>query len=202
MRKRARKDTSAKQALQRQIKEAKVQCWQRWISEGRDVWQCARVARNPFSLQAKCGDITTENARVMTQLTEKGEAFAQYNLITDEIDLTPGMPRHTIHGIPAEKQAMASVMMAPKRTQNSSTTGSDGISWRLWKLLKNTRLGRDVRQDAAQYGTLLAEQPPKWRESKIIMIPQPGKDRMLVKSWRPITLSNTIGKLAEKLVAE
>ena len=34
------------------------------------------------------------------------------------------------------------------------------------------------------------------------MIPKPGKDRTLVKSWRPITLSNTIGKLAEKLVAE
>ena len=34
------------------------------------------------------------------------------------------------------------------------------------------------------------------------MISKPGKYRTLVKNWRPITLSNTIDKLAEKLVAE
>ena len=34
------------------------------------------------------------------------------------------------------------------------------------------------------------------------MIPKPVKNRTLVKNCRLITLSNTIGKLAEKLVAE
>ena len=93
LRKRARKDASAKKELQRQIKVAKAECWEKWISEGRDVWQCARVARNPFGLQAKCGDIVTEDGQVKTELREKGEAFAQYHLITDEIDPTPGTPR-------------------------------------------------------------------------------------------------------------
>lgn len=37
LRNRARKDGSAKQELQRQIKEAKAECWQKWISDGRDV---------------------------------------------------------------------------------------------------------------------------------------------------------------------
>ena len=202
LRKRARKHGSARKELQRQIKEAKAECWQKWISEGRDVWQCARVARNPFGLHAKCGDIMTEDGRVMTELREKGEAFAQYNLITDDIDSTPGTPRRTRRRIPAGKQAMARVMMVLKRTKNSSTAGPDGISWRVWKILKNTRLGRDALQDAAQCGKLCAEQPPQWREARITMIPKPGKDRALVKSWRPITLSNTIGKLTEKLVAE
>ena len=92
--------------------------------------------------------------------------------------------------------------MTLKRTKNWSTTGPDGISCGVWQILKDTRLGRDALQDAAQCGTLCAEQPPQRRDARIIMIPKPGKDHARVKSWRPITLSNTIGKLAEKLVAE
>ena len=201
-RKRATKDGSAKTELQRQIKQAKAECWKSWIEEGRDVWQCGRVARNPFGLHSKCGDITTEEGRVMTELREKGEAFAQYNLVTDEIDSVPGTPRRTIPRVPAGKQAMARVMMALKRTKNSLTPGPDGISWGVRKILKNTRLGRDALQDAAQCGTLCTEEPAQWKEARITMIPKPGRNRALVKSWRPITLSNTIGKLAEKLVAE
>ena len=125
------------------------------------MWQCARVARNPFGQQAKCGDITTEDERVMTKLREKGEAFAQYNLITDEIDSTPETLRQMIRKVLAGKQAMARVMMACKRTKNSSASGTDGISCRGWKLLKNTTLGCDALQDAAQCGTMLTEQPPQ-----------------------------------------
>lgn len=118
MRKRARKDPSAKKELQRQIKEAKVNCWTKWISEGRDVWQCARVARNPFGLQVKCGDITTEDGRVVTELTEKGKAFAEYNLVTDQVDPTPGTPRQTTRRMLVGAQAMARLMMAIKITKN------------------------------------------------------------------------------------
>jgi len=37
---------------------------------------------------------------------------------------------------------------------------------------------------------------------KIDMIPKAGKDHMRVKEWRPIVLANTIGKLAEKIIAQ
>ena len=122
----------------------KAECWEKWISEGRDVWQCARVARNPFGLQPKCGDIVTEDGQVKTELREKGEAFAEYNLVTDDVDATPGTTRRTVRRVPAGKQAMARVMTALKRTKNSSTPGPDRISWRVWKILKNTRLGRNA----------------------------------------------------------
>jgi len=36
----------------------------------------------------------------------------------------------------------------------------------------------------------------------MVMIPKPGRDHSKVKGWRPIVLSNTVGKLADKLVAE
>ena len=44
--------------------------------------------------------------------------------------------------------------------------------------------------------------PRSWREMSMVMIPKPGKDHKPVKGWRPIALANTIGKLADKLVAE
>lgn len=34
------------------------------------------------------------------------------------------------------------------------------------------------------------------------MIPKPGRDVTKVKSWRPIVLLNTLGKLADKTIAE
>ena len=96
---------------------------------------------------------------------------------------------------------MAAVYQFLKKTKNSSTPGPDGISWRLWKMIKNTGLGRRALEDVAQCGSLRSEQPQEWKEARIVMIPKPGKDLSTVKGWRPITLANTVGKLAEKLVA-
>jgi len=44
--------------------------------------------------------------------------------------------------------------------------------------------------------------PEEWRDMKMVMIPKPGKYHTAVKGWRPIVLANTVGKLAEKIVAQ
>jgi len=36
----------------------------------------------------------------------------------------------------------------------------------------------------------------------MVMIPKPGKDYTAVKGWRPFVLANTVGKLAEKIIAQ
>jgi len=43
--------------------------------------------------------------------------------------------------------------------------------------------------------------PAAWTEIKMVMI-KPGKDHLLVKSWRPVVLSNTARKLGEKYTAD
>jgi len=35
-----------------------------------------------------------------------------------------------------------------------------------------------------------------------VMIPKPGKPTNLAKSWRPIVLANTVGKLAQEVIAD
>ena len=48
---------------------------------------------------------------------------------------------------------------------------------------------------------LLGYMPNKWRKATVIFIPKPGKkDYSLVRSFRPITLSNFIVKAMERII--
>jgi len=89
------------------------------------------------------------------------------------------------------------------RTKNGSAPGPDGVSWKLLKMIKDTQLGKAVIEDVAQVacreGTRM---PEEWRGMKMVMLSKPGKDHTKVKGWRPIVLANTVGKLAEKIVAQ
>ena len=86
-------------------------------------------------------------------------------------------------------------------TQNSSALGTDGISYRLVKAIKDTPLGEElVNEVAVQFleGTI----PDKWKEMRVVLIPKPDRDLTVTKNWRPINFINCIGKLGEKVVAD
>jgi len=42
------------------IKEAKRECWSKWIEEEEKVCDCVRACRNPFALRETCGKLVTE----------------------------------------------------------------------------------------------------------------------------------------------
>jgi len=44
--------------------------------------------------------------------------------------------------------------------------------------------------------------PKEWGDVQMVMVPKPGKETYLVKSWRPIVLMNTVGELAQKVTAD
>ena len=47
------------------------------------------------------------------------------------------------------------------------------------------------------------ELPTQWRNAKVIPLKKPNKDDYTVeKSWRPISLLSTLGKVLESVVAE
>jgi len=66
-----------------------------------------------------------------------------------------------------------------------SLAGPDGISWKLLKAIKGTKLGKAVIEDVAQVvsgdGTRM---PEEWRSMKMVMVPKPGKDHTKAKGWR------------------
>jgi len=102
------------------------------------------------------------------------------------------------------EHTMERILRALKKTKSSSCPGPDGISWRLLKALKDTRLGKTVLEDAGQMAQVGNKYygEEEWRQMEMVMIPKLGKDHRKVKGWRPIVLLNTVGKLADKLVAE
>jgi len=200
LRKRARNSKVARKKLRQQIRKAKKEMWNDWVSKGKEVWDIVRVCKNPFNMRERCGTLKDDDGTYETQ-EEKRRAFIRHNLIT-----TPTAERTAVPEQPRRKpdaDTMVQVLHALKKTRNDSAPGIDGVSWKLLKKLKDTRLGRAVLEDIGQVAETkrLTRMPEKWRGMKMVMIPKPGKDHTAVKGWRPIVLANTAGKLVEKLVA-
>ena len=87
------------------------------------------------------------------------------------------------------------------RTKNGSAPGPDGISYRLIKAVKDTRLGRELIEEVVENlwrGVI----PAAWRQMRVVFIPKPGRDLTAAKNWRPLNLINSMGKLGEKVVAD
>ena len=93
------------------------------------------------------------------------------------------------------------IRRALSRTRNRSALGPDGIRYLLIKAVVDMRLGRELIGDIA-YGLIRGEGPESWREMRMVLLPQPGKDLTITKNWRPLNLINCVGKLAEKVVAD
>jgi len=90
-------------------------------------------------------------------------------------------PRPYVH---AKSNTLQTVHQALSRTKNSSTPGPDGIHYRLIKLIKDTPLGQALLNDMALTCDL-SNPEPEHTEQRIVMIPKPGNDHSLIKSWRP-----------------
>jgi len=145
--------------------------------------------------------ITNEEGTYETDIDKAG-AFIKHNLITEPAD-----PRRDVEPQirkEVSESARRSVEQALRRTKNNSAPGPDNISWRLLKMVSGTQLGRAIIEDVAQVASEehATRMPENWRKLKMIMLPKPGKDHSRVKGWRPIVLANTVGKLAEKIVAQ
>ena len=93
------------------------------------------------------------------------------------------------------------VLSALGRTKNGSAPGTDGISYRLIKEVRDTRLGQELVDEVVD-NLVNGVIPPAWREMRVVFIPKPRRDLSLTKSWKPLNLINCVGKLGEKVVAD
>ena len=135
-------------------------------------------------------------------LEGRGKAFLEHNIIcgpppekTEPIGTRRCQPR---------QEMMRAVRKALAKTRNLSVSGPDGDIWRLLKAVKDTRLGKAALEAVGQMSEVENRYygEEDWRGMVMVMMPKPGKNHTKLKGWRPIVLLNTIGKLAEKMVAE
>ena len=110
-----------------------------------------------------------------------------------------------MEGIKLQKADLVSELLkALSTTNNSSTPGPDRISYRLLKLLKDTRLGLQTIKTLADFlrgRRSILSGAGDGREITVVMIPKEGKDLTRAKGWRPIVLINCLLKLMDKAVA-
>jgi len=118
LRKKAVKNKEARKELKRKIKEAKAKCWKDWVEERRDVWQIARVARNPFQLKKRCHALELEDGSVVHEDDHEGKcrAFVEHNVIHGHCEPTR-VSRRTERVTPTER-TMERIHRGLKKTKS------------------------------------------------------------------------------------
>lgn len=92
------------------------------------------------------------------------------------------------------------VLSALKRMKNDKSPGSDGYTVEFFKFFF-AELGTFIVR-SINSGFHKGELSVTQKQGVIICIPKDGKDKKYLKNWRPITLLNTVYKIASSCIAE
>jgi len=107
------------------------------ITEGKDVWDIARVCKNPFGMRERCGVLEDGERHIYETRAEKRRAFTAHNLITAPTAEREAVARQEKRR--ASDDIMVRIGQALRKTRNDSAPGPDGVSWKLLKAIKETK---------------------------------------------------------------
>ncbi|KAI0682514.1 hypothetical protein C8T65DRAFT_550178, partial [Cerioporus squamosus] len=97
----------------------------------------------------------------------------------------------------------AEIRDALRHVSSSSTPGWDHLHWRHLKLLVSDPHFLDTLLNLYNAILRLGVWPAQFKRAVSVVIPKPYKeDYTRVKSYRPIVLLSTLGKLFEKILSE
>ena len=116
-------------------------------------------------------------------------------VINANIDKLSNLDRDSLEG----KITLDEAAITLKNMSNNKSPGSDGFTTEFFKMFWKD-LGHFVVRSlnyGYEYGTLSQTQ----RQGIITCIPKDGKPKHFMKNWRPITLLNTIYKIASGTLA-
>jgi len=194
-----------KEKMRTLVREKKKECWQKFCKEHgkKDPWEIVKWAKDPWHLTGTMKklvdvegvELETDGEKV-TRLVKDHFSWREDGRGVEEAE------REEEKRGPTDRQGQLEeeVRKALSGTSNSSAPGPDGIGYRLIKMVLGRKLGDELMKEVAR-NLAKGKIPKEWQNSKVIMIPKPGKDYNKTKEWRPINLINCIGKLGEKVIA-
>lgn len=205
-----------KSIARRIIKESKKQSWRKYVSNinpnaaTKEIWNKIRKIKGGRPI-TEITALKTDN-KTVTSAKEIAETMAEifHNNSSDQ-NYHPEFLQHKIH----EEQKKINLeddqenplnqtfsheelTSALKDTKNDSSPGPDNIPFELLKNLPENTLAFILKIFNFIWTNHVF--PKQWQEVYIIPIHKSGKSKLNPLNYRPITLSNTLCKLFEKMI--
>ncbi len=189
-------------AYRRTLKEEKYAHWNNFLSElrGVDIWKVNRFIRprSPGGTKAT-PHIKKPDGTLTTTIGEKRQAL--FESLFPEKETSTECPPMTGASSKWPKLTEPELNSAIAELPSKKAPGPDGITGKIlkqaWKNDKFKRLLKALMTGCVDLGY----HPREWRVGKVITLRKPGKkDYNNPRSYRPITLLNTISKLLERII--
>jgi hypothetical protein len=192
----AEKFKAAQKTWFRTIRKAKRTSWTTFLQEGKeeDIWKAISGKLAPIPMPA----LRTPGGQMVTSPHGKAELLAATSFPEDQN--TAELPDIPPDPAPIALWRPRDVSRFLGSRNQRSAPGPDGLTYRelrLWFLIDPGGLTELVNR------MIIEGLPPSMKTAKVVYIHKPGKtDWAATKSYRAISLLNTVAKMAEKAVAD
>ncbi|EAQ87075.1 hypothetical protein CHGG_08328 [Chaetomium globosum CBS 148.51] len=184
------------------IRRQKSSHWNDFLADDANIWQATKYLQTGSGTM---GDKIPPLVRPDGSITE-GKAEQAQELLTAffpplsaRIEDEGQRPqRAPVHMPDLTMEEIEQKVLSAKPWKAPGEDGLPAMVWRqLWPVVKDRVL--HLFRTSLRDGDI----PSQWRNAKIIPLKKPGKSEYtLAKSWRPISLLSTLGKILEAVIAE
>ena len=184
------------------IRKQKKKHWNEFLADNDNIWKAATYLKSGEDAAfGKLPQLVRADETTTTDHQEQAEEllFKFFPPLTDVIDDEGSRPQREPVGMPViSLEEVERQLFAAKSWKAPGEDGLPAIVWKMtWPTVKHRVL--DLFQASLEESML----PRQWRHAKIIPLKKPNKETYTIaKSWRPISLLATLGKVLESVVAE
>ena len=183
----------------RAIRDAKRRHWKEFLDNTENIWKAARYLQPG---DQSMGIVPTLRSGDQTINDDQGKAHALLETFfppLPNIQDEPPRDRLLPDALPMETITPHEIEVALMRMAPWKAPGPDALPVVVWQQMWPTVKHWVV--EIFQASLRLGYFPGAWKVAKIVVIPKGGRDSSLPKSYRPISLLATLGKVLEAVVA-
>ncbi|EEA25303.1 reverse transcriptase, putative [Talaromyces marneffei ATCC 18224] len=184
------------------IRKQKKAHWEDFLADDTNIWQATKYLKpGGSSFSDKIPPLTEPDGSTTKGKMEQAEELLAtfFPPLPATIEDEGTQPqREPIHMPDLTIEEIERKVFEAKPWKAAGEDGLPAMVWRqLWPVVRERVF--HIFQTSLQDSEL----PSQWRNAKIIPLKKPAKDNYsLAKSWRPISLLSTLGKILEAVIAE